>query len=153
MPGKKKQPGNERAEAAVYIGITAAALVLSAVLMIMIAAGGEKRTSAPSASGYPQTVISASYGTPAAEKKEENPLTAVTPGKETEDTRRYEVELTDAQAGTLAGIALREDADTAEARFSAPDTLEVTAQLKRDCVLDIISDDHETAAAAARATN
>jgi len=150
MADKRKRWGKHPTEAGIYAAITVGALALSALLTALTVVG-DKNTAvqAPAVQDYSeQAVLTAppqsqnSAPLPAPE-----PISTPAPA----DPREYTVTLTDEQVSSLAMLALREYAESVSAHFAAPDILEVAAELKRESVLAYLADEHELAAAAARA--
>ena len=125
MP-KKSRAGDR---VGVYVFITFAALALSALMVTLT----NCETQPPQSSSAPprQTTLSP-------DQSQSPPPSPQTTGGEV--ARRYEVELSDGQVSSLAAIALHEYAQEVDARFLAPDTLELTATVLRDNLLSALED-------------
>ena len=133
MP-KKSRAGDR---VGVYVFITFAALALSALMVTLT----NCETQPPQSSSAPprQTTLSP-------DQSQSPPPSPQTTGGEV--ARRYEVELSDGQVSSLAAIALHEYAQEVDARFLAPDTLELTATVLRDNLLSALEDGGAAAAIA-----
>lgn len=121
--------GDEALQRRVYIGCTLAALVLSALVLAVIAKG--EFDDAEALSDAPSPVLISS----APDEGETLPLGGQD-GRPMGEAVSFELELDDGEASGILALALRGKIETesVEAKFSAPDTLTVSAAATRDAL-------------------
>lgn len=133
----------------VYVFITFAALALS-LLMVLLTNCDERPAVSTPDGGSPRPQQTTLYGEQDGEDGKDGNIQQSAEPQTQSERNEYTVELTDEQASSLTAMALHDYAQDTAARFISPDTLEITANIVRDSLLELIENGGGAAATAAR---